>query len=166
MLTTRKKLCTTPSLLCKKRSPTFLPKWEKLLSLDGLLNPLTPGVFPEKLISKTFLTFRGLESAEIASNQSKWPWKCRTQQALQWANSQSSKSENNTYVETSWRWQRFENNLCKQGLVVNFEPVMLSCIKPIGHKIDYNGVGVLRGKYPPPPMGSPKVGHEWLASPW
>ena len=90
------------------------------------------------------------------------------QQALQWTNSQSSKGENNTYVETSWRWQRFKHNLCKQGLVVNSEPVMSSCIKPIGHKIDYNGVEVLRGKSPPPPLplGSPKVGHEWLASPW
>ena len=39
---------------------------------------MTPGVFPKKPIFKTFLTFSGLESAKIASNQSKPHLKCRT----------------------------------------------------------------------------------------
>ena len=47
-----------------------------------VINPLTPGVFPKKLIFKTFLTFRGLESAEIAPNQSKWPWKRRARPCI------------------------------------------------------------------------------------
>ena len=46
------------------------------------INPLTPGVFQKKLIFQAFLTFSGLESAKIASNQSKPHLKRRTRHCI------------------------------------------------------------------------------------
>ena len=57
----------------------FLTFWNPCLMQ---FNPLTPGDFPKQRIFETFLTFKGLLSAKIASNHSKWPLQCGTRPCL------------------------------------------------------------------------------------